>query len=29
MRTLLEDGAEKIKDGVSTLSEILRVIQEA
>jgi general secretion pathway protein E len=29
MRTLLEDGAEKIKNGVSTLSEILRVIQEA
>jgi len=29
MRTLLEDGAEKIKDGISTLSEILRVIQEA
>jgi len=29
MRTLLEDGAEKIKAGVTTLSEILRVTQEA
>ncbi|HMK50359.1 MAG TPA: type II secretion system ATPase GspE [Thermodesulfovibrionales bacterium] len=29
MKTLLEDGAEKIRAGVSTLSEILRVIQEA
>jgi len=29
MKTLLEDGADKIREGVSTLSEILRVIQEA
>jgi type II secretory ATPase GspE/PulE/Tfp pilus assembly ATPase PilB-like protein len=29
MRTLLEDGAEKIKAGVTTLSEVLRVTQEA
>ena len=29
MRTLLEDGAEKIKAGTTTLSEILRVTQEA
>jgi general secretion pathway protein E len=29
MRTLLEDGAEKIKAGITTLSEILRVTQEA
>lgn len=29
MRTLLEDGAEKIKAGITTLSEVLRVIQEA
>ncbi len=29
MRTLLRDGAEKVKSGVTTLSEILRVTQEA
>jgi general secretion pathway protein E len=29
MRTLFEDGAEKIKAGVTTLSEVLRVTQEA
>jgi general secretion pathway protein E len=29
MKTLLEDGAEKIKEGVTTLSEVLRVTQEA
>ncbi|MEW6002437.1 MAG: type II secretion system ATPase GspE [Nitrospirota bacterium] len=29
MRTLLEDGAEKVKSGVTTLGEILRVTQEA
>jgi general secretion pathway protein E len=29
MRTLLEDGAEKIKKGITTLSEVLRVTQEA
>ena len=29
MRTLLEDGAEKIKAGVTTLTEVLRVTQEA
>lgn len=29
MRTLLQDGAEKIKAGVTTLSEVLRVTQEA
>ena len=29
MRTLLKDGAEKVKQGVTTLSEILRVTQEA
>jgi general secretion pathway protein E len=29
MRTLLEDGAEKIKAGVTTLNEVLRVTQEA
>ncbi len=28
MRTLLEDGAEKIKTGITTLSEVLRVTQE-
>ncbi len=28
MRTLLEDGAEKVKEGITTLSEVLRVIQE-
>ncbi|MCX8031184.1 MAG: type II secretion system ATPase GspE [Thermodesulfovibrionales bacterium] len=28
MRTLLEDGIEKIKAGVTTLSEVLRVTQE-
>lgn len=28
MRTLLEDGAEKIKSGITTLSEVLRVTQE-
>jgi general secretion pathway protein E len=28
MRTLLEDGAEKIKAGATTLSEVLRVTQE-
>jgi general secretion pathway protein E len=29
MRTLLKDGIEKVKEGVTTLSEILRVTQEA
>lgn len=29
MRTLLEDGAEKVREGVTTLSEVLRVTQEA
>lgn len=29
MRTLLEDGAEKIKAGITTLSEVFRVTQEA
>ncbi|HAM52799.1 MAG TPA: type II secretion system protein GspE [Nitrospiraceae bacterium] len=29
MRTLFEDGAQKIKEGVTTLSEVLRVTQEA
>jgi general secretion pathway protein E len=29
MRILLEDGAEKIKAGVTTISEVLRVTQEA
>jgi len=29
MRTLLEDGAEKIRAGITTLSEVLRVTQEA
>ena len=29
MKTLLEDGADKIKAGVTTLSEVLRVTQEA
>ncbi len=29
MRTLLRDGAEKIRQGATTLSEILRVTQEA
>ncbi len=29
MRTLFEDGAEKIKAGITTLSEVLRVTQEA
>lgn len=29
MRTLLEDGAEKIKNGITTYSEVLRVTQEA
>jgi general secretion pathway protein E len=29
MRTLLEDGADKIKAGMTTLSEVLRVTQEA
>jgi type II secretory ATPase GspE/PulE/Tfp pilus assembly ATPase PilB-like protein len=29
MKTLLEDGAEKVTAGVTTLSEILRVTQEA
>ena len=28
MRTLMEDGVEKIKNGITTLSEILRVTQE-
>lgn len=28
MRTLLEDGAEKIKAGITTLNEVLRVTQE-
>jgi len=29
MRTLLEDGSDKIREGITTLSEILRVTQEA
>jgi general secretion pathway protein E len=29
MRILLEDGAEKIKQGITTLSEVFRVTQEA
>lgn len=29
MRTLLEDGIEKIKSGITTYSEVLRVTQEA
>ncbi|HWR59007.1 MAG TPA: type II secretion system ATPase GspE [Thermodesulfovibrionales bacterium] len=29
MRTLFEDGSEKIKAGITTLSEVLRVTQEA
>jgi general secretion pathway protein E len=29
MRTLLRDGSEKVKEGITTLSEILRVTQEA
>lgn len=29
MRTLFEDGAEKIRAGITTLSEVLRVTQEA
>jgi len=29
MRTLLEDGAQKIKEGITTLTEVLRVTQEA
>jgi general secretion pathway protein E len=29
MRTLLKDGIEKVREGVTTLSEILRVTQEA
>jgi len=29
MRTLLENGAEKIREGITTLSEVLRVTQEA
>jgi general secretion pathway protein E len=28
MRTLLEDGVEKVKAGLTTLSEVLRVTQE-
>ena len=28
MKTLLEDGAEKVKAGLTTLSEVLRVTQE-
>jgi type II secretory ATPase GspE/PulE/Tfp pilus assembly ATPase PilB-like protein len=29
MKTLLEDGVEKIKAGITTLSEVFRVTQEA
>ena len=29
MRTLLRDGSQKVKEGITTLSEILRVTQEA
>jgi len=29
MRTLLEDGVDKVRAGVTTLSEVLRVTQEA
>jgi general secretion pathway protein E len=28
MRTLLEDGVQKVKDGVTTLDELMRVIEE-
>lgn len=28
MKTLLEDGAEKVREGITTLSEVLRVTQE-
>ncbi len=28
MRTILEDGAEKVRRGVTTLSEVFRVTQE-
>jgi len=28
MKTLLEDGADKVKAGITTLSEVLRVTQE-
>jgi type II secretory ATPase GspE/PulE/Tfp pilus assembly ATPase PilB-like protein len=28
MKTLLEDGLEKVKDGMTTLNEVLRVTQE-
>ncbi len=28
MKTLLEDGVEKVRAGVTTLSEVLRVTQE-
>jgi type II secretory ATPase GspE/PulE/Tfp pilus assembly ATPase PilB-like protein len=28
MKTLFEDGAEKVKAGLTTLSEVLRVTQE-
>lgn len=28
MRTLMEDGTEKIKNGITTLEEVLRVTQE-
>jgi type II secretory ATPase GspE/PulE/Tfp pilus assembly ATPase PilB-like protein len=29
MKTLLQSGTEKIRDGITTLSEVLRVTQEA
>jgi type II secretory ATPase GspE/PulE/Tfp pilus assembly ATPase PilB-like protein len=29
MRALLEDGVKKIKAGITTLSEVFRVTQEA
>jgi len=29
MNTLMEDGTQKIKEGTTTLSEVLRVTQEA
>lgn len=29
MRTLLKDGADKVKAGITTITEVLRVIQEA
>ena len=28
MKTIMEDGAEKVRKGVTTLSEVFRVTQE-